>query len=143
MAAFNRHQVEYVVIGGISAIAHGSAMFTKDTDFCYRRTKANIIRMVEALSDLHARPRNFEAALPFSLDVATIWNGGTSLSATCLWQPKLRRYTVNKVAQRVAPIFIGGSFRCYPAQLYFLENSVAARRRNQRARRIRDPAWVT
>jgi hypothetical protein len=77
MAAFNRHQVEYVVIGGISAIAHGSAMLTKDTDFCYRRTKANIARMVEALSALHAQPRNFEAALPFSLDVATIWNGDT------------------------------------------------------------------
>src|SRR5258708_25594587 len=77
------------------------------------------------------------------VSVATIWNGGTSLSATCLWQPKLRRYTVNKVAQRVAPIFIGGSFRCYPAQLYFLENSVAARRPNQRARRTFHPAWVT
>src|SRR5258708_7963432 len=36
------HHVDYVLIGGLAMIAHGSAYLTKDLDVCYARTPENI-----------------------------------------------------------------------------------------------------
>ncbi len=43
------HKVEYIVVGGAAAIAHGSAQLTQDLDIVYRRTPANLDRLVAAL----------------------------------------------------------------------------------------------
>lgn len=41
LAGLVRHEVEFVVIGGVAAVAHGSAYVTYDLDFCYSRDAAN------------------------------------------------------------------------------------------------------
>ena len=46
-------QVEFVVIGGMAAIAHGSARLTVDLHIVYRRSKVNIERLVAALAPIH------------------------------------------------------------------------------------------
>src|SRR5262249_13399792 len=33
-----RHQVDFVLVGGLAMIAHGSAYVTQDLDVCYSRT---------------------------------------------------------------------------------------------------------
>ncbi len=38
----NTHRVEFVVIGGLAMISHGSAYVTKDVDVCYSRSPENI-----------------------------------------------------------------------------------------------------
>jgi hypothetical protein len=56
ITVLNRHNVEYIIIGGIAAISHGSPLLTSDFDICYRRTPGNIERLVAALVELKARP---------------------------------------------------------------------------------------
>ena len=41
------NQVEYVLIGGYAAIAHGSSLVTKDVDVCAPLTEPNISRILD------------------------------------------------------------------------------------------------
>ena len=49
LAALADAGVEFIVIGGFAATAHGSAHVTVDLDVVYRRTAENMIRMASAL----------------------------------------------------------------------------------------------
>src|SRR5690348_13352989 len=66
--------VEFVVIGGLSATFHGSARVTYDLDICYSRTSGNLRRLVKALAPSHPRPRDFPDELPFIWDEPTLRN---------------------------------------------------------------------
>lgn len=66
--------VDFVVIGGVAANVHGSAVVTFDLDVCYSRTARNLSRLVAALGRFHPRPRGFPADLPFICDEATLRN---------------------------------------------------------------------
>jgi predicted nucleotidyltransferase len=68
-------QVEFVIVGGVSAILQGASITTRDLDICYRRTPANIARLVAALNPLHPRPRGFPPDLPFVFDERTVQLG--------------------------------------------------------------------
>jgi hypothetical protein len=48
-----RHRVEFVVVGGFAAVAHGVTLLTQDVDVCCRFTPENVMRLQGALSDLH------------------------------------------------------------------------------------------
>ena len=52
-------QVEFVLVGGFAAVAHGVTLVTRDVDICCRFSEANLMRIQEAFSDLHPvhRPR--------------------------------------------------------------------------------------
>ncbi len=50
LEALTRGHVEFVVIGGVAATAHGSAHVTADLDVVYRRTSDNVAHLVEALA---------------------------------------------------------------------------------------------
>jgi predicted nucleotidyltransferase len=69
------HRVQYVVIGGLAMITHGSSHVTEDLDICYRRTDENIVALAEALSPFHPYLRGVPAGLPFSFDPPTIRAG--------------------------------------------------------------------
>jgi hypothetical protein len=67
--------VEFIVVGGVSAILQGASVNTMDLDLCYRRTAENIRRLVAALAPLQPRPRGFPADLPFVFDERTLQFG--------------------------------------------------------------------
>lgn len=69
------HHVEYVVIGGLAMVTHGSAHITRDLDICYSRTPKNIAALVAALVPLHPYLRGAPPGLPFRFDEATIKAG--------------------------------------------------------------------
>lgn len=69
------HGVEFIVIGGIAALAHGAARATFDVDVVYRRTPENFNRLVAALSPLSPYLRGAPPGLPFQWDTATIERG--------------------------------------------------------------------
>lgn len=69
------NKVEFVVIGGVAAVLHGSAQFTQDLDICYNRTAENFQKLVMALSPLHPKLRNAPSDLPFIFDERTLKNG--------------------------------------------------------------------
>jgi hypothetical protein len=69
------HQVEYVVIGGLAMIAHGSAYITKDMDIYYNRMPANIAAVATAFAPIHPYLRGVPPGLPFHFDIPTIQAG--------------------------------------------------------------------
>jgi hypothetical protein len=68
-------RVDFVIIGGVAATAHGSARVTFDLDICYERSRANLERLSLALEPFHPRLRGAPADLPFSFDAATMRRG--------------------------------------------------------------------
>jgi predicted nucleotidyltransferase len=67
----NEAEVCFVLVGGLAAVAHGSAYVTVDLDICYERSPDNIKRLVPLLISLHATLRNAPKDLPFILDEKT------------------------------------------------------------------------
>ena len=67
--------VEFIVIGGLAAQAHGSARLTQDADFVYRRSPENIARLCAALAPHRPYLRGAPAGLPFQLDEDTVRRG--------------------------------------------------------------------
>ena len=70
-----RHEVRYVLIGGLAAITHGAPLVTQDVDLCYDRRPENLDRLADALREAHADLRGAEPGLPFRLDGKTLANG--------------------------------------------------------------------
>ena len=70
-----KHQVEFVVIGGMAMRIRGSAHVTDDIDFCYRRTAVNIAALSAALANFHPYLRGAPPGLPFRFDPPTIQAG--------------------------------------------------------------------
>jgi hypothetical protein len=46
-------QVEFVLVGGFAAVAHGVTLVTRDVDICCRFTEPNLLRIQKAFADLH------------------------------------------------------------------------------------------
>lgn len=67
--------VEFIVIGGFAATAHGSAHTTVDLDVVYRRTGDNLGRLADALDPLRPYLRGAPPGLPFRLDPDTLRQG--------------------------------------------------------------------
>lgn len=58
--------VEFVIIGGVSAILAGSSYtITNDLDICYSRSIENLKRLAKALAPFHPRLRDLPLELPF------------------------------------------------------------------------------
>jgi predicted nucleotidyltransferase len=69
---FQRHGVEFIVIGGQAAALYGSPLPTYDIDLCYRRTAENLRRLAAALKELHPTLRGAPPDLPFRLDAESL-----------------------------------------------------------------------
>ena len=57
--------VEFVVVGGYAAIAHGCTVLTQDIDICLSLTEASLRRLLAAIGDLHPVHRMAPARPPF------------------------------------------------------------------------------
>lgn len=75
LQALDRHGVDFVVIGGIAGVAHGSSYPTYDFDIAYSRDPANLRRLAAALAEIGVTLRGAPADLPFQLDAQTLANG--------------------------------------------------------------------
>jgi len=71
----HRLDVEFVIIGGMAAVAQGSAYLTLDLDLCYSRKRENLEKLAEALGSFQPRLRGAPPDLPFCLDAATLRSG--------------------------------------------------------------------
>ncbi len=74
VAALNRHQVRYVIIGAFAAIAQQAPIpATRDIDLTPEASQENLARLSRALTDLGARIRTEEVpdGLPFGHDAAS------------------------------------------------------------------------
>ena len=75
-----RHEVKFVMIGGLAGVVHGSPFPTEDLDITPEQSTDNLARLSAALDELEARVRTqgVEGGLPFSHDAE-------SLGAVGMW----------------------------------------------------------
>jgi transcriptional regulator with XRE-family HTH domain len=73
--ALDRKGVDFVVIGGVAGLAHGSAYPTYDLDIAYERGARNLERMAAALRSIGVKPRGAPDDLPFQVDARTLGAG--------------------------------------------------------------------
>lgn len=69
-------EIDFVLIGGLAGIAHGSAYPTYDLDIMYSRDRANLERLAKLLRDLGATLRGAPPDLPFLLDAEALEQRG-------------------------------------------------------------------
>jgi hypothetical protein len=55
LKALCRHEVDFVVVGGVAAVLEGAPVSTFDLDVMHRRTEENQRRLLAALQELNAR----------------------------------------------------------------------------------------
>lgn len=68
-------RVEFIVVGGVAARAHGSTRLTNDLDVVYRRTPENVDRLVAALGPHSPYLRGAPPGLPFTWEADTVRRG--------------------------------------------------------------------
>jgi hypothetical protein len=70
-----RARVDFILIGGMAAILHGSARVTFDIDLVYSRTDESIQRLANALAPHNPYLRDTPPVFPFVWDARTIRSG--------------------------------------------------------------------
>lgn len=68
LEVLSKHEVKYVVVGGVAAVAHGAALMTRDLDILYLLEPDNVRRLVAALDELDARAYGDPRSLRFAFD---------------------------------------------------------------------------
>ncbi len=64
------HGVEFVLVGGMAAAAHGSSVVTEDVDICIRFDLPTLTRLLNALKETHPRQRMQPQQTALSADPA-------------------------------------------------------------------------
>ncbi|HEX4752113.1 MAG TPA: hypothetical protein VH268_04385 [Solirubrobacterales bacterium] len=75
LEVLERNAVDFIVIGGVAGIVHGSAYPTYDFDLLYSRDEKNLERLAASLVELHVTLRNAPPDLPFQIDARTLAAG--------------------------------------------------------------------
>ena len=64
----NEERVQYVVIGGIASVMHGSSLTTRDLDLVPARDDDNLASLARALRRIHAKLRTGSEPVEFPID---------------------------------------------------------------------------
>lgn len=72
LGVLTAHRVDFVVIGGIALILHGSARNTFDVDVCFAGDDDNLAAFSSALTELGASLRGGAESAPFTPDARTL-----------------------------------------------------------------------
>lgn len=108
------HQVDFILIGGLGAVVHGSPYATVDVDIVPRRERANLDLLSNALRALGARVYvSSTRTLQFehdgaSLSDATVWNLATTLGGLDITFAPAGTTGYSDLAERARGIDIGG-----------------------------------
>jgi hypothetical protein len=75
LSALDDQKVDFVIVGAVALVLHGSSRVTRDLDVCYARERANLERIVRALKPFAPTLRGAPTDLPFALDLPTLQAG--------------------------------------------------------------------
>jgi len=67
--------VNFIVIGGVAAVLHGSPVVTFDFDIAYERTTDNLERLAAVLAAVKAKLRGVDPDLPLTPDARALKSG--------------------------------------------------------------------
>ncbi len=75
LEALDRQGVDFVLVGGLAGLVHGSAYPTYDCDIAYSREPSNLKRLAAALEEIGVTLRGAPSDLPFRPDAQTLAKG--------------------------------------------------------------------
>jgi hypothetical protein len=75
IGALTDREVDFVIVGAVAMVLHGSPRVTRDLDICYSREPGNLERLAAALDRFAPALRDAPEGLPFVLDAATLKAG--------------------------------------------------------------------
>jgi predicted nucleotidyltransferase len=110
--------VDFILVGGVAGIVHGSARVTYDVDVVYSRAPENIQNLASTVAPLSPHLRDAPRDLPFSWDARTIRAGlnftlTTSLGDLDLFGEISGGETYERLLEHSMVIeALGVSFRC-------------------------------
>ena len=55
LKVFSRHEVEFILVGGLAAVVQGAPIHTFDLDIVFLKTDENLSRLLTALQEIDAR----------------------------------------------------------------------------------------
>jgi hypothetical protein len=92
--------IEFVVVGGVAAVLHGSSLVTRDLDVCAELSSQNLRKLRDALRDLHPVHRIGPPRLSF-LDVPEPGASLVSIAAGPVLHGHRRIWVVRQEACRL------------------------------------------
>jgi len=75
LTALCKAEVSFILIGGMAAVAQGSAYVTADLDIFYERQNLSYAKITTALGQFNPRLRGVDPGLPFLFDEVTLRSG--------------------------------------------------------------------
>lgn len=82
LSALVCERINFIVVGGVAAAAHGASRITSDLDIVYdAEERGNLVALGKLLSKWSAYPRGIEPGLPFIMDHLTL-HGAPLLTLT-------------------------------------------------------------
>jgi len=79
----NEEGVDYIVVGGMATVMHGSVLPTQDLDLVPDRSAVNLERLASALRRMNSRIRTRDEALDVRIDVTFLANSTVMLILIC------------------------------------------------------------
>lgn len=64
LATLAASEIEFVLVGGLAAVAQGAPLTTFDADIVHARTRENVDKLLAVLHSMHARYRGRKPPLP-------------------------------------------------------------------------------
>lgn len=61
------HHVDFVIVGGFAAVAHGSTLVTQDVDICCKFSVTNLKKLQKAIDDIHPVHRLTPKRIPLRI----------------------------------------------------------------------------
>ncbi len=129
-----RHEVRFILIGGVAGNMHGSARLTYDVDVVYERTPENYVRLEEALAPYHPYLRGAPPGLPFRWDRTTIAAGLNFMLSTDLGDLDILGEIVGGGYRELSKHTILFPVRDYPIPVLDLPTLISVKRRTGRTK---------
>ena len=74
LARLVKANVKFVLIGGYACIVHGGTLTTEDVDICCDFSSDNLLRLQQAVADIHPVHRMTPKRIPLSLTAENCQN---------------------------------------------------------------------
>ena len=75
VSALSSAKVEFIIVGGVSAVLQGAPIVTRDLDLCYLRHRDNLSRFADALPPFQLRLRGLPEGVPNLFDQRSLQFG--------------------------------------------------------------------
>lgn len=113
LAVLVRHEVRFIVIGGMAGALHGSTTLTADLDILFERESSNLDHLAAALATLHATRRDLPRGVVAPVDVRALRNSTNLLLSTdlgdldCIAETPSGGFTYEQIAPTAERMRVG------------------------------------